>query len=588
MPAPLVNVSHGAISTGSLFSKTYEMLFVIRPPQRRFKWTKKEVNDLWSDILNSFKEDKSKPYFLGTLLLVPYKEPNTMSVIDGQQRITTLSLLLAVLRDRCRAIAETEHRDSVVERLKYRANAIQQLICRLDNDGQPIGDLVVTLQDPDNPTYIKLVKEFKSTNVTLTQKHLLNDAVTTLRDCVEKFVLELPEPTREARLRDLCDYVQTCVNFLPLEVSTESQGYLVFDTTNTRGKSLSASEALKARLAIVASRKDRGLANDLIAIWDYTAEQFENAGLSIDAMRDYLHVIWSAKEGYIAKSSLPTIASKLNDTNKLRQFLKEIDRYCFSYLAVVVPTEKASVAEDLKDLRNLNVQSHGFLTMVHHHARSRFEEAVDIVLSLQIRNISIGRYQANRYQKDWPTWAGLVREGNLDQAFDEIRREMVSDEEFQMSFEKAEIVASGTTRHLLRRLDPISHSKSGVQPMDVEVEHILPKSVVRKLINNKKLTPNARHWIEYLGYDIPKVSREKKKIGQAIGQYLNKLGNQALLNETYNRVAQDRPFVEKMPLYKKQALKLTNSLNDSEEWGPCQIIYRQKELAKKAPQIWAK
>ena len=568
----LVKINDGAISTRSLFSEMSDLLFVIRPPQRRFKWRNQQIDQLWQDILTAYTANRDS-YFLGTLLLVQLDDSHQVSVIDGQQRITTLSILLAVLRDHCKEFHS----------LSTRADGIQRLISRVDNDGKPVGSLVVTLQDPDNEIYIKLVKEPGSTKSAPFQQDLLSLAVKSLTKHVEHYT---NVPDREEKLRGLCEYIQSKIMFLPLEVRSEGEGYLVFDTSNTRGLRPSPSEALKARLATIA-RENSHLSDELITRWNSTASKLEKAGQPIDAMDDYLHAVWCSMEGYTSKRRLDGIASKLAEPKQLDDFVKELDACCDSYLAVVAPTEKSSLTEDLNDLNHLNVvQSRSFLMMVRKNSPDCFEEAVGLVLSLQIRNVTVGPDQANAYEKDWPKWAMLVREGKTKEAFDNIRSRMVSDEDFQQQFEKEVVSSSRAVRHLLRRLDPISHPGSGVQPIDVDVEHILPKSVVTKLTDGRKLTKNVRNWIEGLGCDIPDTLEEKQKLGKLIEPYLYMLGNQALFNDKANRGARDLPFAKKKDFYKKQALELTKALAACENWGLDQILTRQREIAKSAPLIW--
>lgn len=221
---PLVRISEGAIAPNSLFSETTGLLFEIRPPQRRFKWKKQQVDQLWEDILTAYKGNRDS-YFLGTLLLVPI-EDGKVSVIDGQQRIATLSILLAVLRDQCKDYPD----------LTVRADGIQRLISRVDNDGNPVGSLVVTLQEPDNQVYIDIVKQLGSTRSTFPQSGLLSVAVKRLTLHVTQHI---NVPNAQESLRGLCEYIQTEIMFLPLEVRNEGEGYLVFDTTNTRGVRLS-------------------------------------------------------------------------------------------------------------------------------------------------------------------------------------------------------------------------------------------------------------------------------------------------------------------------------------------------------------
>ena len=391
---------------------------------------------------------------------------------------------------------------------------------------------------------------------------------------------------QKERLQGLCQYIQANIKFLPLEVASEGEGYLVFDTTNTRGMRLSPSEALKGRLATIA-REDSDLSAELIKRWDTAAMKLEGADLRIDAMDDYLHALWCSKEGYTAKKTLDRIAEKMR-IEELGNFVRDLDSYCASYLAVVNPTGESQLTEDLKDMKSLIVQAKGFLTMVHKHAFHRFEEAVDLVLSLQIRNVTVGPYQPHEYEKNWPNWAMLVRKGSTDEAFKDIRSRMVSDKDFQRRLEGEPVVSMGTARHLLRRLDPISRPGSGVQPVNVDVEHVLPKSVVTKLIKGKKLTTNVQQWIKDLGYEVPNTPDEKYVLGIRLQKLLNMLGNQALLNIKANRGAKDLPFPKKKDFYRKQALELTKALAVNGKWGESEVLARQKEMAKIAPSVWRK
>ena len=258
----LVRVSDNAMIPTTLFAENTGLLFEIHPPQMRYKWRLREVDRLWRDILSAYSGNLES-YYLGTLLLVPMGN-GRVSVIDGQQRLTTISMLLAVLRDKCREF----------EALKTRADTIQKLISRVDDDGVRVGPLVVTLQEPDNHIFVDLVEQFGSTEATDSKSDLLSGAVRTLRKNVEKY---LTGSDQETRLRELCIYVQRKIKLLPLQFAGEGEAYLVFDTSNTRGLGLTSSEALKARLSSVASG-DPVLSNYLIECWNAAALKLETAG----------------------------------------------------------------------------------------------------------------------------------------------------------------------------------------------------------------------------------------------------------------------------------------------------------------------
>ena len=503
---------------------------------------------------SAFPRRGSPTYFLGTLLVVPLDEGvKKVSIIDGQQRITTVSLLLATLRDHCLQYPG----------LKGRANVIRRLISRVDNDDRPVGPLVVKLQNPDESVYSALVRDPRSTYAVGEQRGLVAEAVKLLLVRVKEHLASKEQDEQGKALRQLCEYVQTNVKFLILELENEAEADLVFDRTNTRGLRLSPSEALKALLATIA-REDVSLSIDLMGKWDATAMKLESAGLPIDAMDDYLHAIWCSREGYTSKRNLDKVVAA--KTEKLQGFAEDIEPFCNNYLAVVRPQGVSTITEDLRDLRHLNIQANSFLTMVNKINPKRFNEAIDVVLSLQVRNITIGDARPNAYEKEWPKWAQWVREGKLEDAFAAIREHMISDEEFIRQFERfAAPKASTAARHLLRRLDPISRQGSGVQPVEVEVEHVMPKAVATKLLNGKKITSKASKWINALGFEVPGSNEECKELGKQIESYLHKLGNQALLNETANRGAKDSPFDSKKSFYAGQKLELTKELADMEQ-----------------------
>ena len=238
--------------------------------------------------------------------------------------------------------------------------------------------------------------------------------------------------------------------------------------------------------------------------------QIGNSRVKIDSMDDYLHTIWCSKHGYTKQKELAeAVADTVTTSDAVKAFARDLEAYCDDYVTVVAaasPTNKDSLNEDIRDLRRIMVQANGFLTMVHAHTNARFEEAVNIVLSLQIRNVSIGNHRANEYETLWPRWAGLARKKRTDEAFAEIRRAIDPDEEFTRSMAEVSVPSSVTARHVLRRMDPAR----GTIPADVDVEHVLPKSVVNKLNDGKVLSPKAKQWLQDLGYEVPETVPEKK------------------------------------------------------------------------------
>ena len=429
------------------------------------------------------------------------------------------------------------------------------------------------------------MKDYCSTSSQTSQKDLLPSAVKVLKRGVIEHIGDGED--REDSLRELCNYVQDKIKLLPIEVSREGEAYLVFDTTNTRGRHLDLSDRFKARLATIAERADGLLSEELIKQWNNVAGKLE-AKLGIDAMDDYLPVIWTSKRGYATKRTLDRIAfGPLTNTNELEEFVNDLRVYCDSYLAVVTPEGEDGIDLDLKDLKDLKVQQAiSFLTMVRKHSPDRFEEAVSLVLSFQVRNITISGQGPNVYQEQWPEWAKCARQRDPEKAFGEIRGHMVDDKSFRKAFEQ-KTVAPRTARPLLRKLDGNIRPTAGAKHSSVHIEHILPKSVVNTLLKERARTRNnVKRWIEDIGKPFPTATEEKRRLGKSLETFLNMLGNQALLYHKANGIATDAPFRDKREFYKGQASELTKTLAENAMWGPKEIIARQKMLAERAPEVW--
>ena len=585
--ADLLVISDQAYSTEDLFdasSNGVRRLFEIRPPQRRFRWERTQVKQLWDDLAKAHSLSLEE-YFLGTILVAPL-EGGRVAVVDGQQRLATLSILLAVLRDRCNAIATGP--------MRHRTNKIHELIAPLDNNGEPTGDLIIRLQSPENSTYDNLVREIDSTkavhsnyNMTPSQKSLVNATKCLINEVTA--TLNVPDST--GKLAGIVDYILNQVKLLVLRVKNEREGRIIFDTTNTRGLKLSPADALKGKLATI-SRDNPQLIDNLLISWDAVGNKIEARDSTPRAMHDYLYAIWSTRgdQEFIAKGKIDAIADERPIT-ELKSFIDDLKDYCDSYLAVVATNDPTPKGQDLKDLTLLNQQCRPFLTMVHRFANAKFWEAVNLVLTLQVRNISIGSENPNRYSKLWARWARLVKDGHFDSAKMEIVSRLLPDEEFKVRFVKFSKSGSPLTRHLLRRMDPAMSPDLTTFTFKADVEHIFPQSVVKNLNRGSILDSTDKYWIHCfrpeLGDDLESLDeQQKKELSNELGVWLERLGNKCLLNGKINKSIKDGEFEGKREEYMKQSSTLTMKVAEDETWGPYQIEKRQEFLAERALQVW--
>ena len=378
---------------------------------------------------------------------------------------------------------------------------------------------------------------------------------------------------------------------LALSVDDEAQAYQIFDTTNTRGLRLTPSEAFKARLA-VAIGSNKELRAQFIKSWDSAATKFEVAGLGLNEMDGYLLALWSARFAYTTKANLAKELQEQLDIEAVTtdEIVDDIGNYADSYLAVLRPKGSTLNSADLRDIEKMKfTQAHGFLTMVHKHNFQHFRRAVCLALALHVRNVTVGPKQANAFQNDWPSWSKLVRDGNSDLAFEEIKSKFDTDGDFKRNFiRKSEWNDMNAVRHILRRLEMVKNPQNvTLLSEDAQIEHVLPKSVAKRLNDQKNLTATQKTWMVDLGFDVPKTNPEKLASGRKIHRITHNIGNLALLHKGPNVQTGDKHFADKRNGLKSQKdVHLTTWIGDKAKWREQEIVERRKVLADLAIQTW--
>ena len=214
----------------AVFSDDY--LFEIPSFQRPYSWTIEQVDDLISDLLNAMQEDHDAPYFLGSIVLIKSDQDASSDVVDGQQRLTTLTMLICVLRE----LLNQKPADELDAFVREKGNFFKGTEDRFR----------LRLRDRD--------REFFQTNVQQTGK--LNDF---LQANPEKFsdtrrqVYENVKRLHE-RLSNLDDemrialaaYVTHQCSLVVVSTSDADIAYRVFSVLNARGLDLSPTDVLKA------------------------------------------------------------------------------------------------------------------------------------------------------------------------------------------------------------------------------------------------------------------------------------------------------------------------------------------------------
>jgi uncharacterized protein with ParB-like and HNH nuclease domain len=269
-----------------IFTKKY----IIPDYQRPYAWGIEECDKLWEDLLTFFSNKKSEEdkYFLGNIVIYPQKD--AFVVIDGQQRLTTILLLIKAFHQKAGTVKALEEclktKNPLTSELtdELRVNSLV-----LDKDKEYLRDII--FNDGNNTPECKLKNNYN---------HLANK--------IEEWWRSVNQSTDQ--LNDLILTLLDQVVLLPIHCDSEDDALTIFETINNRGISLTDADIFKAKLYHAASEKNK--ADTFIKKWnslDYHEWLF----------RVYMHIL-RAKEGVTDKESALRTYFSENKNGRLRNW----------------------------------------------------------------------------------------------------------------------------------------------------------------------------------------------------------------------------------------------------------------------------
>ncbi|MEU6021423.1 DUF262 domain-containing protein [Micromonospora sp. NPDC047134] len=222
--------------------------FKLDPYQREYSWERKDVKALLDDLTNHFRLDWKpgherkaarhyRPYFLGPF--VYYHDDDLAALVDGQQRITTLHLLLIHLRRLALEAERPEYRNDI--------NALEPLIA-----GTSYGERAYAIRSQERAALLEMIYDDKP--VTLSAD--ASPSVSNLYERSQEIVELLPEDIRDEALPLFIHWLLNRVCLVGINANDRQQGWEIFETMNDRGVQLGPADLLKSFLLRQAKNDD--------------------------------------------------------------------------------------------------------------------------------------------------------------------------------------------------------------------------------------------------------------------------------------------------------------------------------------------
>ena len=527
--------------------------YVIPLFQRPYSWSEKQWKTLWEDVDEQARHAAGRPHFFGSIVTSPAKSvPHGVAkwlLIDGQQRLTSVQVFLAAIRDTAKAAGNKRLSDRITE----------DLLLNRHEEGDELLRLLPT-QD-DRPAFRAIVLGSPPPPGRLT-------------DCHEYFVTKLSKPAMADRLDAVMTALVDKLSLVGITCDDHDNPHLIFESLNAKGEKLTPADLIRNFLLmrIPVSEQERVFR----AYW-LPIQQALGGNLT-DFVRDYL-----MKEGRVLQKADVYFELKdrliAADAPDAETFMQDLHRQGLFYSSFVDPSrakdpQTVTRLDRLKRLestvtyplllRLFDATDRGELTA------TQRDETLDVLESFLIRR-SICNVPTNQLRRMLPpVFDTAVRDAGLADFVAGIRtilggRRCPDDSTFAAALPTQPLYANAKKNARLRViLDRLEQSYEHKEPANVStatIEHVMPQT----------LTPQ---WEGELGPDAE----------QQWARLLHTLGNLTLTG--YNADMSNRPFAEKKLALAQSHFELNRDFAQYDHWTLAAIEARGQEMTHRALTVW--
>lgn len=547
-------------------NKTYRQLmgnglrYEIPKFQRDYTWEAEHWDDLWQDI-KVLLNDEEKEHYMGYLVLQTSDNKN-FQIIDGQQRLTTLSLLilstLKCLKDLIDAGDDSENNAKRKESLQNSYLGYVDPVTLISNNKLKLN----RNSDDYYKQHLVLLRDLPLRNTNASEKHM--------RECFLWFYDKVKREFKTGEsLAQFIDQIVDKLFFTVIEVTDQLNAFKVFETLNARGVQLSSADLLKNYLFSVVDDTKPHISEieELEIIWGQIVGK-----LGEQKFEDYLRYYWNSENKTVGKKYLfKTIKEKIRKKEQVFQLVRNLKDTADLYIALQNPEDDfwkdiQGIKEILKELRLFQIRQTNSLLIAgfKNLDTQNFKRLAKISSIISFRYNVIGGLNPNA-QED--VYNAIVLQINNQKKFDlgDFSPVYVDDVKFESDFANADF--KNTTRnhkilkYILTRIEEYKF-KNDISPESdlYSIEHILPESA-------------DETWGDF---NINEINRSVYRIG-----------NLTLLEKKLNQEGGNFVYNQKKPLYRKSNSQLTKSIPETyDSWNEDKLAARQKELAKDAKSIW--
>ena len=540
-----------------------DFAFEIPPYQRPYAWTTEQASELFTDLLaflgdGSQPIDEVNPFFLGSIVLIKGDGFPEADIVDGQQRLTTLTILLAVLRGMVSPEYGTELTKFIYEK----------------------GDLIVgtpnryrlKLRERDEVFFRQHIQDEKGLDALL---HLdsaqLTDSQKNIQTNARYFSEELAKLPEMQKIR-LLQYLMRRCYLVVVSTADLDSAYRIFSVLNARGLDLRLTDLLKSEIigAIPKERQEK-----YTKIWENEEEDLGRENFQ----ELFAHIRMIYRKAKLRETALNEFRKYIQAQSEPEKFIDTVLKPYSDALEIIrketYQSDKGAEAVNslfrwLNQIDNFDwvPPAIAYLSKNRHSPdklRQFFADLERLAAGLMISRADINT-RIDRYGK---LLTAIELEDDLYAPQSPLQLSSEECSTIMKTLDGDLYLIKRIRQYVLLRLDSaLSQGEASYEHPIISVEHVLPQ------------TPSETSvWFNWFPTE------------EARAQYVHRLGNLVLLSRKKNSEAQNYDFDKKKEKYFVTgkgiaAFALTTQVMQWTEWTPAVIDQRQKELLQKLKSLW--
>jgi hypothetical protein len=528
--------------------------FLVPHYQRPYSWGEREWEALWRDIVELATDDGAQPHFMGSIVTAPGRAvPEGVEkrlLIDGQQRLTTLVVLLALIRQRAIAADMTKL-----------ANRIAGLLMNRDEEGSlDFYKLLPTQGDSaaasDREALLALLDRREPTTVSR------------IIDASRFFTTKLARPDAPD-LDRLFSTLTARLTLVSIILDKHDNPYRIFESLNGKGLPLTQVDLIRNYFFMRLPEAEHERVYR--AKWQPMQQRLGEEGLT-EFVRHYLMMAGQL----VKEADVYATLKERADNGDPRQHLDDLVAFAGHYAVLLDPSKAPTPAlqQRLARLKRLDVTvAYPFLLAAYADmargalTADQLVATLDTVETYLVRRFVCGVATHGLNKVFTPLYQQVKQEADFVEGTKTLlaARACPRDDEFRDRLESARLYGNGERRtktaFILGRLEAALGHKELVDVTGMQVEHVMPQTL-------------TEWWRAHLGDDWE----------DAHDQLLHTLGNLTLTN--YNSELSNRPFADKRAAFLDSHVGLNAYFRDLDHWNEGEITRRGEALAELALGVW--